>query len=294
MRQHQNFFSVEHEYPLTHRVFEAKKSIVVSPPDFSMLESSSFPPQPTNLDSFFLFKLFQIKHTQLRKSAQLSVEKIYSVINKLVDSIQRTPKTIYQIQNCSFIFDLALLLDEIELYTLTSKRVQDLTSICEQGYKSIQDLLAELQPSEKTLESVDWSKPAHTHIQELMFAVERVTQEFLENLGHPNLSSFQELLNFETSNIFTQQQAFVINKYKDLYTQYHHVRNSLLILLEILNKVQKKQLIDSQSFTVVRDDTDVFFSNYLYPIINSLITPVSINSQINAQVQSKILNPEAN
>ena len=290
MRQNQNFFSFEHEYPLSHRFFEAKKSIVVSPPDFSVLESNLFPPQPTNLDSFFLFKLFHIKHTQLRKSAQVSVEKAYTVINKLVDSIQGAPKTIYQIQNSSFIFDIALLLDEIELYTLTSKRVQDLTTICEQGYKSIQNLLTELHPGETPLKSVDWSKPAHTHIQELMFAVERVTQEFLQNLGHPELASFQELLSFESSNTFTQ--SIIVNKYKDLYTQYHHVRKSLLILLEILNKVQKKQLIDSQSFTVVRDDTDVFFSNYLYPIINSLITPVSINSQINGQVYSKILNPE--
>ena len=269
---------------------QAKRPLQISQPDFTRLDKCSFPPQPTNFDSFFLFKLYQIKQPKLRFAAQKSIENIYSSLNQLIEYITNQPHTLAQIYNSNFILDISTSLDEIEIYTATSKRVLSLQKLCQQSFENIQSLLSLLNPELKELKEVDWSQPEHTHLQELKLVVEEQTQNFIEQFNHPSIQSFTDLLETQDFSAFTATQAYYIKNYIELYTQYDLVRRSLLILMQILNNIKLNQLIDKKGITVLRDDSDPFYTNLLYPLIARVLTPSHLNSQIHARVQYKILN----
>jgi hypothetical protein len=273
---------------------QAARRLQIPQPDFTRIDRCSFPPQPTNFESFFLYKLYQIKQPKLRFAAQKSIENIYSSLNQLIEYITNQPHTLAQIYNSSFVLDISTALDEIEIYTTTSKRVLSLQKLCQQSFENIQSLLSHLNPELNELKAVDWSQPEHTHLQELMFVVEKQTQDFIDKLDHHSIQSFTDLLETPDLSAFSPTQAYYINNYVELYTQYDLVRRSLLILMQILKDIKLNQLIDKKGITVLRDDLDPFYTNLLYPLIAKVLTPSNLNSQIHALVQSKILNPKHN
>ena len=272
--------------------YHLEAPLQIPQPDLAAVDLMTFPPHPSNINTFFLSKLFEIKHALVKNAAKQTVVKIYESINGLLAFVASSKRTFSDIQHSRYIYDIALLLDELDIFKHNGKRAKDLEIICETGFKKIQELLQELYPHSKPLESKDWSNPKHTHLQELMFTVEDNVSNFLDNLDHPNLQSFQELLEFSNFDLFTNQQSYLIKQNQQLYAAYHNVRASLLLLIQILEKVKTNTLIDHSNTKVLRDDTDVFYTSYLYPLLQSAITPRSIQSQTHNRVHSNVLNPE--
>ena len=80
------------------------------------------------------------------------------------------------------------------------------------------------------LEPQDFQSPRPTHIMELMFAVEGITQEFLQQLNHKVFKSIGDLTKPEIiKNLDPSDPNYSdINQYMSLYSSYAQLRKNLI------------------------------------------------------------------